>query len=95
MKKKILFQSDCATSKTGFGRNAKAILSYLYKTNKYDLVQYFVSQREEDPILKRLPWKSYGAYPTEVNAQKAIENLEPQEAENRKKLFGYGEALRD
>ena len=95
MKKKILFQSDCATSKTGFGRNSKAILSYLYKTNKYDLVQYCVSQREEDPILKRLPWKTYGTFPLEGNVPKLLENLEPQEAENRKKLFGYGEALLD
>ena len=80
MKKKILFQSDCTTSKTGFGRNSKAVLSYLYKTGKYDIVQYCVSQREEDPIFKRLPWKAYGTYPTESNAQKLIENLEPQEA---------------
>lgn len=95
MKKKILFQSDCATSKTGFGRNAKAVLSYLYKTGKYDLVQYCVSQREEDPIFKRLPWKAYGSFPLEGNIPKLLENLEPQEAENRKKLFGYGEALLD
>ena len=37
-KKKILFHSDFALSKTGFGRNAKALLSYLYKTDKYELV---------------------------------------------------------
>lgn len=95
MKKKILFQSDCATSKTGFGRNAKAVLSYLYKTGKYDLVQYCVSQREEDPIFKKLPWKAYGAFPSEANISKLLENLEPQEIESRKKLFGYGEALLD
>ena len=37
-KKKILFQSDYSLAKTGFGRNAKAILSYLYKhlSNHYD-----------------------------------------------------------
>ena len=95
MKKKILFQSDCATSKTGFGRNAKAVLSYLYKTGKYDLAQYCVSQKEDDAVLKRLPWKGYGTFPLEANIPKLLENLEPQEAENRKKLFGYGEALLD
>ncbi len=95
MKKKILFQSDCATSKTGFGRNAKAVLSYLYKTDKYDLAQYCVSQKEDDAVLKRLPWKGYGTFPLEANIPKLLENLEPQEAENRKKLFGYGEALLD
>lgn len=95
MKKKILFQSDCATSKTGFGRNAKAVLSYLYKTGKYDLAQYCVSQRENDAVFKRLPWRAYGTFPSEANIPKLLENLEPQEAENRKKLFGYGEALLD
>ena len=34
-KKKLVFQSDLALMKTGFGRNAKALLSYLYKTKKF------------------------------------------------------------
>ena len=33
-KKKLLFQSDFALAKTGFGRNARAVLYYLYSTNK-------------------------------------------------------------
>ena len=35
--KKLLFQTDSSLAKTGFGRNAKALLSYLYKTKKYDI----------------------------------------------------------
>ena len=38
--KKLLFQTDSSLAKTGFGRNAKALLSYLYKTKKYDIVHY-------------------------------------------------------
>ena len=34
--KKLLFQTDSSLAKTGFGRNAKALLSYLYKTKKYE-----------------------------------------------------------
>ena len=40
MRKKIVFQSDFSLAKTGFGRNAKTILKYLYKTGKYDIVHY-------------------------------------------------------
>ena len=32
MRKKIVFQSDFSLAKTGFGRNSKAILKYLYDT---------------------------------------------------------------
>ena len=38
--KKLLFQTDSSLAKTGVGRNAKALLSYLYKTKKYELIQY-------------------------------------------------------
>jgi len=39
-KKKILWWSDSSLIYTGFGRNTKEILFYLYKTGKYDLVEY-------------------------------------------------------
>ena len=93
--KKILFQSDCAVSKTGFGRNAKAILSYLYKTGKYDLAQYCVCQKDGEDILKVLPWRSYGAYPKDSEEASFLQNLSPQEAEAKKRLLGYGEGLLD
>jgi glycosyltransferase involved in cell wall biosynthesis len=93
--KKILFQSDCSTAKTGFGRNAKAILSYLYKTGKYDLHHYCVCQRENDSNLKRSPWKSYGTFPSDQRLPSFLDGLTQQEAEAKKTLLGYGEALLD
>ena len=60
-KKKILFHSDFALSKTGFGRNAKALLSYLYKTDKYEIVSLCGGITKHHPELERTPWKSYGA----------------------------------
>ena len=67
-KKKLVFQSDFALMKTGFGRNAKALLSYLYKTKKYDIVHYCCGTLDNDPKLDSTPWKSIGtipaAYPT-------------------------------
>jgi len=63
-KKKILYHSDFALSKTGFGRNTKAILSYLYKTGKYEIVSLSGGLTLNHPELERTPWKSYGSYPT-------------------------------
>ena len=36
-KKKILFHSNHSKAKTGFGKHMKHLITYLYKTNKYDL----------------------------------------------------------
>ena len=62
--KKIVFQSDFSLAKTGFGRNAKAILSYLYKTKKYEIVHYSCGMTEGHPQLSRTPWKSIGCLPS-------------------------------
>lgn len=63
-KKKILYLSDFSKSKTGFGRNSKAVLSYLHSTGKYEIVEYACSPYSfNDPRLKSLPWKAYGAMP--------------------------------
>ena len=79
-KKKILFHSDFALSKTGFGRNAKALLSYLYKTDKYELVSLCGGVTKAHPELERTPWKSYGAVPvgpeaSEINASQDKQRL--------------------
>ena len=71
-KKKVLFQTDFSIVKTGFGRNAKAVLSYLYKTGKYDLVNYCCGISENHPHLSRTPWKSVGCMPSDENKLKKI-----------------------
>ena len=35
-KKKVLIHSDFPLAKTGFGKNCRNIMEYLYKTNKYE-----------------------------------------------------------
>ena len=72
-KKKVLFQTDFSIVKTGFGRNAKAVLSYLYKTGKYDLVNYCCGIGENHPHLSRTPWKSIGCMPSDKNKLKKID----------------------
>ena len=90
MKKKVLFQSDSALAKTGFGRNAKALLSYLYKTGKYDIVSYCCGSAYSAAPLQRTPWKSIGTLPDDQN-QLAQLNQDPGQA----RMASYGAHLID
>ena len=85
-KLKVLFQTDSPLAKTGFGRNAKALLSYLYRTGKYDISQYCCSTAWSDPNLKRVPWEAFGALPDD----KAELNQIAQNPQINRTL-GYGE----
>jgi len=62
-KKRILYQSDSALAKTGFGRCAKALLTYLYKTGKYEIFHYCGGTKWSDVSLMRTPWESFGTLP--------------------------------
>ena len=84
-KKKIVFQSDYSLAKTGFGRNAKAILTYLYKTGKYDLVHYCCGASWSAEFLGKTPWKSVGTLPDDEVELQHI-NKDP----NLARLAGYG-----
>ena len=70
--KKILFQTDSSLAKTGFGRNAKALLSYLYKTKKYEIVQYCCGTDYANLALQATPWKSVGTLPSDPNERHRI-----------------------
>ena len=62
-KKRVLFHSDSALAKTGFGRNSKEVLSYLYKTGKYEIFHYCCGTSKKDRNLNKTPWKSMGTMP--------------------------------
>lgn len=62
-KKKVLFHSNNCKAKTGFGRNAKEVLKYLYSTGKYEIIEYCTGIVHSHPTLKKRPWKAYGALP--------------------------------
>lgn len=63
-KKKVVVHSNFSLAKTGFGRHCKLLLSHLYKTGKYDVVEYAAAPlRWSDPACKAMPWKCYGALP--------------------------------
>lgn len=84
-RKKILFQSDFALAKTGFGRNARAVLTYLYKTGKYDITHYCCGVIDGSPELKKTPWKSIGTLPSNP-----IELQEIQKNSELARMASYG-----
>ena len=82
---KLLYQSDFSLAKTGFGRVARALLTYLYNTNKYDIVHYCCGLPHGHPELKKTPWKSIGTLPNTPQEIEAL-NKDPQLA----RMASYG-----
>ena len=62
-KKRILYQSDYSLAKTGFGRCSKALLTFLYKTGKYEICHYSCGFRYSESQLQRTPWLTRGTLP--------------------------------
>ena len=89
-KKKLLFQSDFALAKTGFGRNAKAVLSYLYSTNKYEIFHYCCGINQGNAALNKTPWKSAGTLPDDQRQMEQL-NRDPQVA----RMAAYGSNMLD
>ncbi len=85
-KKKILYQSDFALAKTGFGRCSKALLTYLYKTGKYEIFHYCCGVvHSANPNLAKTPWKSVGTLPdTQQEMDKYSQDPKMEQ------LVGYG-----
>ena len=86
-KKKLLFQSDFSLAKTGFGRCARALLSYLYETGKYDIYHYCCGERQGSTNLSRTPWTSLGALP---ESNEELQKLQLQKDPNFLKQASYG-----
>ena len=89
-KKKVLIQTDFSLAKTGFGRNARALLKYLYSTNKYDLVHYSCGMTYDHPEFKKTPWKSVGSL---TNNQQELDQLNRDP--NLARMASYGAHLVD
>ena len=63
MKKTVVFHSNHSRMFTGFGKNMKNVLRYLYKTGKYNLIEFANAKTKDAPELKTLPWKAVGTLP--------------------------------
>ena len=73
-KKKILIHSNHCRAKTGFGKHMKHLLTFLYKTGKYEIVEFANGRQWGDPSLEALPWKCIGALPNEPNLVNEIKS---------------------
>lgn len=88
-KKKVLIHTDFPLAMTGFGKNARNILEYLYKTGKYDLVNLAVGSVAGNPELSRTPWKSIGTIqPQKIEALK--NQNDPKNWDGLSRMAGYG-----
>ena len=84
-KKKILYHSNFSRILTGFGKNAKNVLQYLYSTGKYDIVELSNGTSQGHPELSLRPWKCVGGIPSDKNTIDRI-NRDP----NLSKSAQYG-----
>ena len=84
-RKKILFQTDFSLAKTGFGRTAKAILTYLYSLDKYDIVHLSCGKRQGSRDLQKTPWKSIGTIP---NTPLGIDEVNRDKEGSQKAFYG-------
>lgn len=62
-KKIVLFHSDYCGAPTGFGGFMRELLTYLYKTGKYEIVLYCCGTHVNNNDYSRWPWKVYGSVP--------------------------------
>lgn len=83
--KKILFHSNHSKAFTGFGKNCKNVLSYLYSTGKYEIIEACNGLAKSHPSLSKMPWKCVGTLPD--NKMK-IEHLKKDP--NLFRAAGYG-----
>ena len=89
-KKKILIHSNFCKAFTGFGKHKRNLLKYLYKTNKYEIVELANAHNTEAERLKNLPWKVVGTLPTDHQILKKI-----QKDQTRLRNAGYGHEMID
>lgn len=75
---------------TGFGKHKKNLLKYLYKTGKYELIEFSNGCPWSSPKVKSTPWESYGSLPDDLEIQKEIAS-----DETRKHSASYGSEMID
>ena len=90
-KLRVLFHTDYTLAKTGFGRNARAVFEYLYKTGKYDLINFAVGSVDVqigEPTA-RTPWKTIASIKSQ-NLENIKRQNDPRAWENIERMAGYG-----
>ena len=73
-KKTILFHSNHSRAFTGFGKNCKNVLSYLFSTKKYNIIEIANGHIDGSSNLSKMPWKCYGSLPGDRDRIKILNN---------------------
>ncbi len=89
-KKRILIHSNFCKMFTGFGKHKKNLLSYLYKTGKYEIIELSNGYTWNDNQIKSVPWESYGMLPEDPLLLQEI-----QKDQKRSATLGYGSEMID
>lgn len=82
----LLFHSCFSKHKTGFSRNQRAILTGLFLTGKYNIVEYATGLQWSHPECQSVPWKCYGVLPDNPAELEAIQRGDQGVA----RAMGYG-----
>lgn len=80
-KKRVLFLTDYAGAFTGFGKQCKLLLSYLYKTGKYEVLNAAQGTPKTGPHTTKFPWETVGVLPDDPQKIQQI-NQDPNIARN-------------
>jgi glycosyltransferase involved in cell wall biosynthesis len=80
-KKRVLFLTDYAGAFTGFGKQCKLLLSYLYKTGKYEILNAAQGIPKNGPHALKFPWQTIGVLPDDPQKIQQI-NQDPNLARN-------------
>ena len=89
-KKRVLIHSNFCKMFTGFGKHKKNLLSYLYNTGKYEIIELSNGYSWNSSQLKYVPWESYGSLPDDPEILKEI-SID----ERRKNAAAYGGEMID
>lgn len=85
-RKKIVLHSNHCRAKTGFGKHMKHLLTYLHKSNKYELIEFVNGRLWNDPELTLMPWKSFGGLPNEPHL---VEEIKRDQNKIRQANYGH------
>jgi len=80
-KKRVLFLTDYAGAFTGFGKQCKLLLTYLYKTGKYEILNAAQGTPKHGAHTTKFPWKTVGVLPDDPQKIQQI-NQDPNLARN-------------
>ena len=68
-KKRVLFVSEAAYLNTGYAKYSKEVISRMQKTGKYDIAEFSIYGRHDEPKRKNIGWKNYPNMPDPENQE--------------------------